>query len=154
MNINISNFNFSRNSKVIKEIENYGNSLQDIPNIYYKKLGIKKKEINNISIDYLLDKLEDNKNQKKIIDYITNYKKIPPKTIDYFKNLKPIDIIQKKKIKSEKSKENNIENNSKITDNEIKQIIIDYLRIKYNELSIFNIDIYILYILKDGIKTV
>ena len=43
MNINISNFNFSRNSKVIKEIENYGNSLQDIPNIYYKKLGIKKK---------------------------------------------------------------------------------------------------------------
>lgn len=111
-----------------------------------KNQELKKKEINNISIDYLLDKLEDNKNQKKIINYITNYKKIPQKTIDYFKNLKPIDIIQKKKIKSEKSKENNIENNSKITDNEIKQIIIDYLRIKYNELSIFNIDIYIIYI--------
>ena len=32
-----------------------------------------------------------------------------------------------------------------ITDNEIKQIIIDYLRIKYNESSIFDIDIYFIY---------
>jgi hypothetical protein len=126
MKINISDFNFTRNPKVIKEIENSGNSLQNIPNIYYKKLGISKKEIHNISIDYILDKLEDAKMQKKIIKYITDYKKIPKKTIDYFKKMKSV-------------------NSKEITDNEIKQIIIDYLRLKYNEYSIFNIDIYFIY---------
>jgi len=126
MKININDFNFSRNSNVIKEIENSANSLQNIPNIYYKKLGISKKEINNISIDYILDKLEDAKIQKNIIKYITDYKKIPKKTIDYFKNFKSM-------------------NSKEITDNEIKQIIIDYLRLKYNEYSIFNIDIYFIY---------
>lgn len=131
MKININDFNFIRNSKVIKEIENSANTLQNIPNIYYKTLGITKKEIHNISIDYILNKLEDIKIQKKIIKYITDYKKIPKKTIHYFKNLK-----------SMYSKENIVK---EITDNEIKQIIIDYLRIKYNEYSIFNIDISFIY---------
>ena len=42
MKINIDNFNFVRNEKVINEIkENY---IENMPNIYYKKLGIKKKK--------------------------------------------------------------------------------------------------------------
>jgi hypothetical protein len=133
MKINIDNFDFVRNSQVIQLIKDTSNSdsLENIPNIYYKKLGITKKEIKNISIDFILDKLEDKKNQKKIISYITNYKNIPKDTIKYFKTMKP--IYSKEIIKFD------------ITDNEIKQIIIDYLRIKYNEFSIFNIDIYFIF---------
>jgi hypothetical protein len=132
MKINIDNFHFVRNSKVIKVIEDDTNFLQNVPTIFYKKLGIKKKDINNITIDLILDKLEDNKNQKKIINYITDYKKIPQKTINHFKNVKSI-YQNKKNIKID------------ITDNEIKQIIIDFLRIKYNQYSIFNIDISFIY---------
>jgi len=133
MKINIDNFDFVRNPQVIQLIKDTSNSdlLENIPNIYYKKLGITKKEIKNISIDFILDKLEDQKNQKKIISYITNYKKIPKETIKYFKTIKP--AYSKEIIKYD------------ITNNEIKQIIIDYLRIKYNESSIFDIDIYFIY---------
>ncbi len=132
MKIDTDNFNFVRNSKVIQLIKETSNndSLEYIPDICYKKLGIKK-EIKNISIDSILDKLEDKKNQKKIISYIINYKKIPKKTIKYFKTIQP--IYSKEIIKFD------------ITDDEIKQIIIDYLRIKYNEYSIFDIDIYFIF---------
>ena len=67
MKIDTDNFNFVRNSKVIKLIKETSNndSLEYIPDICYKKLGIKK-EIKNISIDSILDKLEDKKNQKKL----------------------------------------------------------------------------------------
>ena len=133
MKISTDNFNFTRNEKVKKTIyEISENSLENIPYIYYKKLGIKKNQIKNISIDFILDKLEDKNNQKKIISYITNYKKNPEKTIDYFKNLKSLYGKNKNKI-------------LKVTDNQIKQIIIDYLRIKYNECSIFDTDIYFIY---------
>jgi hypothetical protein len=133
MKINIDNFNFSRNSSKIKEIENNpSNYLPDTLDVCYKKLGITKKEINNKSVNTILDKLEDNKNQKKIINYITNHKKIPKKTINHFKNLKSLYC-----------KEKNI--SIEVSDDDIKQIIIDYLRIKYNEMSIFDIDIYFIY---------
>ena len=131
MKINTSDFNFTRNSKVIKEINN--NTI-NLPNIYYKKLGITKKETNNI-----FDKLEDAKIQKKIIKYITDYKKIPKKTIYYFKNL---ESMYSKNLESMYSEENALK---EISDDEIKQIIIDYLRIKYNEYSIFDIDISFIY---------
>ena len=82
MKINIDNFDFVRNSKVIQLIKDASNndSLENIPDICYKKLGIKK-EIKNISIDSILDKIEDKKNQKKIISYITNQKKIQKETV-------------------------------------------------------------------------
>jgi hypothetical protein len=132
MKIDIDNFNFSRNSIKIKDIENNpSNYLPNSLDVCYKKLGITNKEINNKSIDSILDKLENKKNQKKIINCITNHKKIPKKTIDYFKNLK--SMYSKKNISFE------------VSDDEIKQIIIDYLRIKYNEMSIFDIDIYFIY---------
>jgi hypothetical protein len=139
--MDIDNFKFYRNSKVIKSIEDIG--LKEISMTYYKELGLTKKskstkknyiEYNNINIDILLDKLEDEKFQKKIIKCITNYKKIPQKTINYFKNIKPLF-----------SKNNISDDKNKISDDNIKQFIIDYLRIKYNELSIFDIDIYFIY---------
>ena len=52
MKINIDNFDFVRNSQVIQLIKNTSNSdsLENIQDICYKKLVIKKK-IKNISID-------------------------------------------------------------------------------------------------------
>jgi hypothetical protein len=129
MTINIDHFNFRRNDQIIKELEEIG--LSSIPIIFYEVLDLTKKskyhhnkyiDFNNISIEKIVDKLEDEKIQKKIIKKITNYKKIPKKTIDYFKIY-----------------------NNKISNNELKQFIIDYLRIKYNDLSIFNLDINFIY---------
>jgi hypothetical protein len=67
MKIDTDNFNFVRNSQVIQLIKETSNndSLEYIPDICYKNLGIKK-EIKNISIYSILDKLEDKKNQKKL----------------------------------------------------------------------------------------
>ena len=127
--MNIDNFSFERNSKIIKNLEEIG--LLNISIKFYELLGLSKKSkyhegkfvnYNNISFEKILDKLEDKKIQKKIIKIITNYKKIPKKTINHFKFY-----------------------NKKISNNEIKQFIIDYLRIKYNELSIFDLDINFIY---------
>ena len=95
MEIDTNNFKFYKNSKIKKEIEDIG--LNNISIEYYKIFGLTKKlnkkiyvSYNDITIDIILNKLEDDKIQEKIIKSITNYKKIPKKTIDYFKNTKSL----------------------------------------------------------------
>ena len=136
MKIDNSNFNFLRNDKITQEIEKIG--LLNISSKIYelldlsKKIKISKKYQKNKIINYdkitikiILDKLEDKKIQNKIIKKISNYNKIPKKIIDYYKNIEL----------SYKSEEfNNIK--KEISENNIKQLFIDYLRIKYNESSI------------------
>jgi hypothetical protein len=129
MKIDNSNFNFLRNDKITQEIEKIG--LLNISTKIYELLDLSKKlNYDKITVKIILDKLEDKKIQNKIIKKISNYNKIPKKIIDYYKN---IELSYKSEEFNKIKKE--------ISENNIKQFIIDYLRIRYNELSIFDYDI-------------
>jgi hypothetical protein len=74
--------------------------------------------------------LEDKKMQKKIIQKIINYKKIPNNILNYYKNI---------------DKWNNLDISQFITYEDIINTIYEYLLIKYNTFSILNYDIDNLY---------
>jgi hypothetical protein len=130
--INLDGFNFKYNKKVLEYCNNLcrekiiytadkssfkfvkSNDYESCDDIFkYLKLN------KNSKCEEIIKKLEESKYQKMIIKKITNYKKIPDSVFDYYS-----------------------ENMSdKITDSDIVNIIYDYIRMKYNEYSILNIDV-------------
>ena len=106
-------------NKIIRDyIDSLIHDSYDFTHIF-KLLGCK----SNINRDFIITKLESKSIQSKIIKKITNYKKIPKKTLDYYKT----------------------NCDKEISDEDIINAILKYLHKKYNEQSIFWIDIDTIY---------
>lgn len=120
INLKKDEFNFKSNDSAVELCENYGDK-QDI---------IKFLKIKSNSCDNILNKLEESKIQKHIINKITKYKKIPNNIIIYYRERSSYGL-----------KYSGEELDKHITDTDIVNEIYNYLRIKYNKESIFNIDI-------------
>lgn len=72
--------------------------------------------------DYFIELVTDKENQKKIVTLLLKkLDKIPKGIINYFLERKP--------------------ENKEITKQQIKEFLIDYIRLKYNQESVLNIDI-------------
>ena len=131
--IEIPNFKFRKNNNFKKNLEKLEievlkykiNSLKKFLKIK-KKNNLEKIKIENVSakdikeakLD-LINLIEKETNQKKIIKVLSKYNSIPKKIINYFKKNLPDEI----------------------SDEMIVNKILEYLSIKYNKLSILDIDI-------------
>ena len=116
--ITIPDFHFKDNKIIRDYIDSLIQDSYDFTHIF-KLLGCK----SNINRDFIITKLERKSVQSKIIKKITNYKKIPKKTLDYYKT----------------------NCDKEISDEDIINAILKYLQKKYNEQSIFWIDIDTIY---------
>ena len=121
------NNNFEDNLNDL-EIEIFKNKLVSLKKFLKikKKTNFEKGNISNKSIESLekakldfVNLLENEKNQKKIINVLSNYNKIPKKIINYFKK--------------------NVDN--EITNEMIVNKLLEYMALKYNEMSILDFDI-------------
>ena len=129
----IPSFNFYNNNNFKDnldnlEIEVFKNKLVALKKFLKlkKKSNFEKGKIENKSIESLekakldfVKLLENEKNQKKIIKVLSNYNKIPRKIINYFKKNLDDDI----------------------TNEMIINKMLEYMSLKYNEMSILDFDI-------------
>ena len=112
-----------------KEIKIY---IKDLNKKLNKSKKNKKLNKNNELKELLIKELEDESNQKKIIKKLKNkILKSPKNIINYYK--KALHFGTKKLI------------NEDITDKQIKEYLLDYIKLKYNEESILNLDIYLIF---------
>ena len=117
--IKIPLFEFKNNTKIKKYIDSLFKDSYNFNQIC-KLINI---TTNKLNTDIIIHKLESKAVQSKIIKKLKNYNKKPIKTLNYFKNNCDKDISYE----------------------DIINAILKYLNIKYNEQSIFWIDIDTIY---------